>query len=375
MGRFDRYMLSRLMVVFGFFSLVLILVYWINRAVGLFDDLIADGQSALVFLELTALSLPALIRIVLPIAATIAAIYVTNRLAAESELTVVKATGFSPWRMARPVLVFALIVTGLTAVLTHVLIPASRAQLADREAEIAQNVTARLLTPGEFLSPVDGISVYLREVTPEGRLQDLFLSDTRDEERQMTYTARTAYLVRSDRGPQLVMIDGMAQTYRPGDERLFTTRFEDFTYNIGDLVTPRDRDSRDVEELSTPRLIAATPETQALTGDTPQELRLQVHERNNEALMTIAGVLVGFSALLVGGYSRFGLWRQILGAVLLVVVVSALETVGKTMAQGDPRLWPATYLPTAFGCVTSWGLLTAASRPGLLRRRLHRSPA
>ena len=41
MARFDRYLLSQLMVVFGFFSLVLVMVYWINRAVVLFDRLIA----------------------------------------------------------------------------------------------------------------------------------------------------------------------------------------------------------------------------------------------------------------------------------------------------------------------------------------------
>ena len=69
MARFDRYMLSQFMVFFGFFSLVLILVYWINRAVVLFDQLIADGQSATVFLEFTALSLPNIIRIVLPLSA------------------------------------------------------------------------------------------------------------------------------------------------------------------------------------------------------------------------------------------------------------------------------------------------------------------
>ena len=62
MARFDRYILSQLMVLFGFFSLILILVYWVNRAVVLFDRLIADGQSATVFLEFTALSLPGIIR-------------------------------------------------------------------------------------------------------------------------------------------------------------------------------------------------------------------------------------------------------------------------------------------------------------------------
>ncbi|MFP4275773.1 MAG: LptF/LptG family permease, partial [Paracoccaceae bacterium] len=69
MARFDRYMLSQLMVVFGFFSLVMVLVYWINRAVLLFDELISDGQTAWVFLEFTLLSLPNVIRMVLPMSA------------------------------------------------------------------------------------------------------------------------------------------------------------------------------------------------------------------------------------------------------------------------------------------------------------------
>ena len=101
MSKFDRYMLSQLMMLFGFFALVLVSVYWINRAVSLFDQLISDGQSAWVFLEFTALTLPNVIRLVLPVAAFVASVYVTNRLASESELVVMMATGFSPFRAAR----------------------------------------------------------------------------------------------------------------------------------------------------------------------------------------------------------------------------------------------------------------------------------
>src|SRR6056297_2753879 len=98
-GRFDRYLLSQLLMLFGFFALVLVLVYWVNRAVVLFDQLIANGQSALVFLEFSALTLPNVIRIVLPIAAFAGTLYVTNKLSSESELVVVQATRFSPWRL------------------------------------------------------------------------------------------------------------------------------------------------------------------------------------------------------------------------------------------------------------------------------------
>ncbi len=61
MARFDRYMLSQFMTLFGFFSLILVAVYWVNRAVSLFDQIIGGGQSAMVFLELSALSLPNLL--------------------------------------------------------------------------------------------------------------------------------------------------------------------------------------------------------------------------------------------------------------------------------------------------------------------------
>ncbi|MEL7152762.1 MAG: LptF/LptG family permease, partial [Pseudomonadota bacterium] len=68
MARFDRYMLSQLLWLFGFFALVLVAMFWISRAVELFDRLIADGQSALVFLEFTALGLPRIVVLVLPLA-------------------------------------------------------------------------------------------------------------------------------------------------------------------------------------------------------------------------------------------------------------------------------------------------------------------
>lgn len=152
--RFDRYMLSQLMVLFGFFALVLVAVYWVNRAVVLFDRLIADGHSAGVFLEFTALSLPGVIALVLPMASFAAAVYVTNRLMGDSELTVVQATGYSPWRLARPVVLFGLIVAVMMSALTHVLVPASMAQLKEREVEISGSVAHGFCAKGPFCIPV-----------------------------------------------------------------------------------------------------------------------------------------------------------------------------------------------------------------------------
>ena len=166
MTRFDRYMLSQFLVLFGFFALVLVSIVWINKAVSIFDKLIGDGQPAWVFLEFTALTLPAVIGVILPIAAFAAAVYVIHRLSSESELTVMQAMGYSPLRLMRPVLVFGLIVALMMSVLAHLLIPNSMSQLRLREDEVSRNISAQLLSDGEFLHPAPGITFYIREITP-----------------------------------------------------------------------------------------------------------------------------------------------------------------------------------------------------------------
>ncbi len=370
MARFDRYMLSQLMVLFGFFSLVLVLIYWINRAVVLFDQLIADGQSATVFIEFTALTLPSVMRLALPLAAFAAAVYVTNRMTTESELVVVQATGFSAFRLARPVLYFGLIVTLLMSLLMHFLVPMSRAQYDQRLADISQSITARLLTEGQFIEPVNGVTFYIREITPAGELQDIFLSDTRSAEEHVTYTASQAYLVRDNNETQLVMIDGMVQNLRLNDNRLFTTAFVDFAYNIGGLINEQRDVGRKAAHLSTWELLNPTPELQAETRQSAARLLSRGHDRINQALLGTVAALLGFATLLIGNFSRFGVWRQIIAAIFLIVVVKAIETAGLNVSRSDENLWFATYLPSIAGFAIVGFLLFWAGRPNLFKRRI-----
>ncbi len=369
MARIDRYMLSQLLMLFGFFSLVLVLIYWINRAVRLFDRLIADGQSAWVFLELTSLSLPGLIRIVLPLSAFVAAVYVTNRMSSESELTVVQATGYSPFRLARPVVYFGLIVAAMMSVLTHFLVPMSSERLALRSDEISQNMTARLLTPGEFLSPSDDVTFYIRDITPEGEMLDIFISEATNPMRRVTYTAARAYLIRTDTGPQLVMINGMAQNLNLETNRLTTTGFEDFAYDVGALINEDAVRTGTVQGLSTWTLLTPTDRIVSDTGLSRERLIVLGHDRFGQAFLGFVAGLVGFSALIAGGFSRFGLWRNIMLAVVLVIVLKILESTGASVARNNAALWPFVYLAGIGGVGISLSLLWIASRPYFFKRR------
>nr|WP_310794388.1 LPS export ABC transporter permease LptF [Roseovarius sp. SCSIO 43702] len=368
MARFDRYMLSQLLVLFGFFALVLVSIFWINKAVRMFDRLISDGQSAFVFLELTALTLPGVIAVVLPIAGFAGAVYVTNRLSTESELTVMQATGYSPWRLARPVLFYGLIVGAMMSLLSHLLVPVSLHQLEMRRIEVSRNVTAKLLTEGEFLHPASGVTFYIREITPEGELRDVFLSDRRDPDAPVTYTSKSAYLVQEGGGTKLVMVRGLAQTLRTNGNRLFTTFFDDFSYDISSLV------SRDVIELTrvnfqlTPALIAAPEAVAETAGISKGAVMIELHNRFAQPILCVVAALIGFATLLLGNYSRFGVWRQILLAFVLLVGVKLVESAVAAPVLGNAALWPILYAPSVVGFAIVGALLWLAGRPGLLGR-------
>jgi len=373
-GRFDKYLLSQLLMLFGFFSLVLVLVYWVNRAVVLFDQLIANGQSAVVFLEFTALSLPNVIKNVLPIASFASAVYVTNRLTSESELVVVQATGFSPWRLVRPYLVFGLLVALFTSVLAHILVPMSLSRLAVRTTEVSENMTARLLSEGQFLHPADGVTFYIRQISPLGELQDIFLSDMRNPTQQVTYTARQALLIRGETAPKLIMLEGMAQVYRTDTKRLSVTRFSDFAFDLEGLVDSLAPARSRPETLDTATLLAATPVTQTLTHATRADLIGEAHGRISTALNGLITPLIGFAALMIGGFTRFGLWRQMIGAVAALIGMQVLSRMGQDMVQSNADLWPLAYIGPAIGLVLGFGLLWLAAHPATLSlRRLSRA--
>lgn len=373
MAKFDRYMLSQLLVLFGFFALVLVAIFWINRAVVLFDRLIGDGQTALVFLEFTALGLPSLIATVLPIATFAASVYVTNRMTTDSELTVLQATGTGPWRLARPVLVFGICVALFMATLSNILVPMAQSQLKEREQEIAQNVTARLLTEGTFLHPTKQVTFYTRVIDTDGILRDVFVSDRRNPDQGIIYTAAEAYLLRNGETTTLIMVDGLAQRLERDGLRLATAKFADFSFDISGLMRTETVQSLNIRNTTTPALLANWTSLGAQSGQSAGALAEEVHARFARPLFCITAALIGFTTLLIGGFSRFGVWREIVFAFGLLVLLDGMRGTLSSQVEDNSKLWMLLYLPTLAGALIAALMLWHASNPAwrarLLRRR------
>ena len=68
-------------------------------------------------------------------------------------------------------------------------------------------------------------------------------------------------------------------------------------------------------------------------------------------------------------YSRFGIWRQILGAIAAMALLQSMGSAMAEAARSDATLWPLHYAPQVVGTVLIVGLLWRAAHPHAFRRR------
>jgi lipopolysaccharide export system permease protein len=165
-----------------------------------------------------------------------------------------------------------------------------------------------------------------------------------------------------------VMFDGMSQSLGRKTDRLSVTLFADFTYDLGTLVragrTPGDM----AEELPTAALLNPTEAQLEAAGATRAAFLAEAHSRFAQPLLGVAAALLGFATLLLGAFSRFGLWRQILVAIVLLIGVQMVNNAATGAALRDDRLWGLAYVAPVLGMAMGTALLALSQRPRRLRR-------
>ena len=362
MSKFDRYFFNQLFVSFLFFSIVLIAVFWVNKAVILFDKLVSEGHSTAVFFEFSLLSLPDAAALVFPISSFAAAIYVSNRLNNESEFVILRASGISAARLARPVFVFGVCVTITMLVITHYAIPSSKKQLNQREHEIGANLTAKLLREGRFLNPRADTTLFIEAISTDGELRNVFLSDRRDPLVARTYTAEIAYLLQQENSSNLVMFRGLNQVYDTSTAQLSTTSFSDLTVNIGEYFSQSPTVRRQIEGFSTQELILRPTAVLAQSRSSFGALVENLNQRFHQPLLCLLCALIGYGAIAGAGYSRVGTGRHIFVAIFLLVIVKLIEGSLKDTVYQSANNWPFVYAPGIFAFFCALFLIIAADR-------------
>ena len=358
MKHYNRYVLGRLTQTFGFFSLILILAYWINRSLGIFNSLIGDGQSTIVFFELIFLFLPQVIAIILPIAALAATIFIINRMSSESELVILDAAGLSPFNILRPFIYFAFLTSILTAILSLYLVPISRSQMDFRTQIISKDIISKLISDGSFLHPVPNMTIFVSSVNTNGELEDIFIHDQRSKDRDLTYVATRALLVKENEKSHLVLFNGLLQTLDIKSNTLSHIGFDSLTYRLAQLTSTEEKKLSNIDNYGIIELLKADHALQKSLKKSKSRIQFEAHDRILKPLHCFIYVLLSAVVMCIGSYSRFGLARQIFFSVLIVLGFNILSTNGLVLLRRDSSNWFFGYLPVILGFIIFYLLFT-----------------
>jgi lipopolysaccharide export system permease protein len=123
-----------------------------------------------------------------------------------------------------------------------------------------------------------------------------------------------------------------------------------------------------VDEVSTLELLGASDALATETGETRAGLLFEAHSRFSQPILAAAAALIGFASLLRGAFSRIGLWRQVIVAVVLLLVVQALSTATTSFAMQHPNGWALTYAAPLLGLGIAVVELWWSQRPKRLRQ-------
>ena len=351
--KLDRYIFKQLSLIFVFFLFVFTLIFWINRAIGLFDRLITDGHSSSTLFQFALLSLPSITTIVFPLACFAAVIFVTNRLKIDSEFTVLQSAGLSPWRLNKPYFIFGILCMLILGVFTTFVVPNTAKILHEKQLELDSSVSARLLKGGKFIHPFKGVTFYIKEIESDGTLLNVFLHDRRNRDEFLTYTATRAFLAKDENRTVLYMENGLIQTIGTSIKELSTTEFKSVAIDLSDAIKKGGNNTTYLSHVSTWLLIKNRQEVATATRASAGSILLELHNRLHRPMFCFVAAILGFSSLLIGNHNRFGFGKQIALAVSIIVLIKITESYTTKLSLHNFLLWPLIYVPSLIGIISS----------------------
>ncbi len=313
----ERYILKIAVTAFLVCLLGLTAVIWLTQALRELDLLTGQGQTFVIFLTVTALSLPALVAIIAPVALFIAAIYTLNKLNGDSELIVMSAAGMSPRRLMRPFVWLAGTVALVVGVMSIFVIPNSFNQLRYLITQIRADFVANMVREGQFTEIDQGVTFSFRERSGEA-LMGIFMQDRRDAERTLVYIAEVGQIATVDDISYLVLERGSVHTQSPGARDSSIVGFERYAVDLSAFAPQGDLTFYKPRERTTAELFTLD-ESDPVYAAIPGRFRSELHDRLSSWLYVLAMTAIAFAALGEARTTRQGRGMAVAAAIVAVV--------------------------------------------------------
>jgi len=356
--RLSIYVLGQMIGPTVLFALLLTAVIWLTQSLRLLDLVINRGQSAPTFVYLTLLIVPSLLVIILPIAYFAGTLFALNKLNSDSELVVMSAAGFSRAQIAVPVLLAAAITMALTYLCGLYLMPAGQRAMKDKVVDIRADIGAALLNEGEFNTPADGLTVFIRELNSDGTIRGVMVHDNRNKKTPVTYLAVRGQLAQTPAGARLIMFDGTVEESAHAGGQLTVLKFQRDVFDLDQFAGPARATDRATSERYLPELFQPNPKL-------PQKLRnayvAEGHNRLSQPLYCIAFAMIALAAVLRGRRARGANALRLALAALAAAIVRIAGYVVQGLAVSTPSLLFLFYVIPILGAAIALVVLSGTN--------------
>ena len=241
MQRQSLYIAARLGGPFLAAALCLTAVVWLTQSLRFVDMIVNHGLPFSTFVLLTTLTLPSVLAIILPVAAFVATIAVYRRMIADSELVALRATGSSNARLAAPAAALGALVALAVLAINLYAMPAGQRAFKDRQYELRHSLASTLLREGVFNTPLDGVTIFVRERAEGGALRGIMVHDERDPADPATVVAERGALLDGPEGPRFVLENGSRQHVDRAGGRASFLLFDSYAFDVAGGDPPPER--------------------------------------------------------------------------------------------------------------------------------------
>jgi lipopolysaccharide export system permease protein len=323
MGSIGRYIFRTTLGAFLMVIISLTALIWVTQALREIELMTNQGQTALVFMQITALIIPHLVVLIAPIALLMAVAYVLNKLGTDSEIIVMNASGMSPWRLFRPFLAVAAVVSVVVAILSAYVAPESLHTFRSWFLEVRTDLVTYVVRPGRFINVQNGVTFHIRERQASGELLGVLIDDKRNPKEHVSILAERGEILKNDYGTFLILQGGTVQRHEVGQPEPNIVVFDRYAFELSQFASPLTVNysvrERYLWQLMWPDAKDPLPKSQ------PGQFRAELHDRIFAPLYPLIFVLVAYAYL---GAPRTTRQSRNLSLIATIGVVAALRFLG-----------------------------------------------
>ncbi len=230
----SRYLLRQLAAPFLFALGALTSMLMLNHIAKRFGDLVGKGLPAGVIGEVLLLSLPFIVALTLPMAILVAVLYGISQLAAENEITAMRANGISVAQLLRPVLIAGVALAAFNFVFLDQVLPRSNARLKNLMVDIGRKKPTATFQE-QAINDLRPTSYFLRASRIEsytGRMRDVAIYDMNLAGTRRIIYADSGFMAieEGERDLQLRLYLGEVHEYRAEEQGVL--RITGFAENV-----------------------------------------------------------------------------------------------------------------------------------------------